>query len=245
MVAKEAADLVMSAGGNSARDDILGRLGTTLNRVDGREERQARAAARVATPPDNLIPDRSMVDRDGQIALFREMAEEVSATTARIPSLDDLPGAVADYLGRHNLPSRIKTDGDGLLAEAGWEAHPTLEVSRGVATGDDDVSVTAAFAGVAETGTAVMLSGADHPTSLNFLPENHIIVLPLDRLHGTYEDAWARLQDIRQESGMPRTVNWITGPSRTGDIEQTLQLGVHGPRRLHIILVDDGEEKQS
>jgi L-lactate dehydrogenase complex protein LldG len=51
-----------------------------------------------------------------------------------------------------------------------------------------------------------------------------------------YEDGWDRL---REGGGMPRAINFITGPSRTGDIEQRIELGAHGPRRLHIILVDD------
>ena len=56
---------------------------------------------------------------------------------------------------------------------------------------------------------------------------------------GPYEDAWDRLRAAEGEGRLPRTVNFITGPSRTGDIEQTIQMGAHGPRRLHVILVED------
>jgi len=227
----------------SARADILGRIGATLNSESDQAARRSAASARLSSPPVGLAPARSLVDRDAQITLFREMAEEAAATTDRITSLDDLPAAIAKYLGSHNLPSRIKTDEDPLLADLNWQAQPTLDVSSGKPTDADEVGLAVAFAGAAETGTAILTSGPDHPTSLNFLPENHIVVLPVSRMHGPYEAAWARMAAARDELGMPRTVNWITGPSRTGDIEQTLQPGVHGPRRLHIILVDDGEEE--
>src|SRR3546814_19426494 len=95
-----------------------------------------------------------------------------------------------------------------------------------------------AFAGIAETGTVMMASGPDAPITLNFLPENHVVVLRASQVTGTYEEAWQRLREARWRGVMPRAVNLITGPSRTGDIEQTLLLGTHGPRRLHVLLVD-------
>ena len=118
-----------------------------------------------------------------------------------------------------------------------------LERDVGIAAGADTVGLSRAFAGVAETGTLVFLSGPDNPTTVNFLPPTHIAVLRAGDLAGSYEQVWAR---VRAESGenaektqLPRTVNWITGPSRTADIEQTLLLGAHGPQRLHIVVVDD------
>jgi L-lactate dehydrogenase complex protein LldG len=85
----------------------------------------------------------------------------------------------------------------------------------------------------------MLLSGPTHPTTLNFLPEVHIVVLRAADVVGPYENAWARVRTARDNGAMPRTVNFVTGPSRTADIEQTIQLGAHGPRRLHIILVGD------
>ena len=85
----------------------------------------------------------------------------------------------------------------------------------------------------------MLASGPAAPTTLNFLPENHIVVLKASQVVGPYEDAWDRLRAANGEGRLPRTVNFITGPSRTGDIEQTIQMGAHGPRRLHVILVED------
>jgi L-lactate dehydrogenase complex protein LldG len=114
-------------------------------------------------------------------------------------------------------------------------------VVEGRGEDSDAVSVTGAFAGVAETGTLVLVSGPEHPSTLNLLPETHIVVLRRDQLVGSYEDAWALLRVMGR--GMPRTVTMVTGPSRTADIEQTLQLGAHGPRRLHIVLIDGAEDE--
>ena len=105
----------------------------------------------------------------------------------------------------------------------------------------DQASVTSAFAGVAETGSLALISGPDSPTSLNYLPDNHIVVLQVGQIVGSYEEVWQRLREKMSED-WPRAVNWITGPSRTADIEQELLLGAHGPRRLHVVLVDEEAE---
>ena len=82
----------------------------------------------------------------------------------------------------------------------------------------------------------VLLSGPDSPTSLNFLPDYHVVLVRAPQLVRHIEDVWQRL---RERGDVPRTVNFITGPSKTADVEQTLQLGAHGPRSLHVIYVDD------
>ena len=231
---------------NGARDEILGKIKASLDPLQNKATRELAAEERLANPPNHLIPARAQVDRNRRIELFQKMTDEVAATTIRISSLDALPLTVTDYLTRHNLPCQIKTDGDPFLAKVDWTSQPTLEVKSGKAEDEDLISITVASAGVAETGTNVLTSGPTGPTTLNFLPENHIIVLPISRLCGTYEETWEYLWmgKAEKEKALPRTVNWITGPSRTGDIEQTMQLGIHGPKRLHVVLVEeDGEEE--
>src|SRR5205085_6001380 len=125
-----------------------------------------------------------------------------------------------------------------------------LHLRRGKASPGDQVSMTPAFAAIAETGTLMLTSGAETPSTLNFLPDTHVVVLEAGQVVPTYEEGWTRL---RARGDMPRTVNFITGPSRTGDIEQRIQLGAHGPRRLHVVLVDekstfppgDGQDRKS
>ena len=128
---------------------------------------------------------------------------------------------------------------DPSLFDVPWRQTPMLEIRRGTPSESDQVSVTSAMAGIAETGTLMMLSGPDHPSTLNFTPDTHIVVLPASRVVGSYEDAWDVLRAKLAGGQLPRTVNHITGPSRSGDIEQTILLGAHGPRRLHIVLVGD------
>ena len=117
-----------------------------------------------------------------------------------------------------------------------------LEVRRGRAEDVDAVGLTTAFAGIAETGTLMLLSGPETPTTIAFLPETSIVVLRAERVLRAYEDGLRLLREERGE--LPRSINLITGPSRSGDIEQTIQLGAHGPKRLLVLLVDaPGEER--
>jgi L-lactate dehydrogenase complex protein LldG len=83
-----------------------------------------------------------------------------------------------------------------------------------------------------------MVSGSDNPTTLNFLPDNHLVVVAAGDLSGSFEEILEKLRARYGKEKMPRTLNLITGPSRSADIEQTLILGAHGPRKLHIIVVE-------
>ena len=120
-----------------------------------------------------------------------------------------------------------------------------LVLRRGRAEAGDAVSITPAASGIAETGTLMVRSGPATPYTLNFLPDTHIAVLAAADIVGSYEDAWARMRPAGETgASLPRTVTLITGPSRSSDIERTVTIGVHGPLRLHIVLVGraDGEE---
>ena len=220
----------------TSRDAILGKLRKSASR-DG-DEATARAAveARLKGHPRGAIPARGKLDARGRMDLFAAQATAVNATVARVSALDEVPAAVADYLRGENLPTSLKMAPDPKLEACSWDKAPMLDIAYGKAHPDDQVTVTAAFAGIAETGTLMLASGPESPTTLNFLPDTHIVMLRAAEMVGAYEEAWDRL---RATGRMPRSVNFITGPSRSGDIEQTLHLGAHGPRRLHIILVED------
>jgi L-lactate dehydrogenase complex protein LldG len=218
------------------RDDILGGIRKSLKRGPLDPTAAAALRARLEDPRRNLLPARATVlDDAGRIDLFVAMAEEVQTTVDRVASLADVPAAVAQYLASENLPAELVMAPDSALDAIPWDERPLLRLRRGKAAPGDQVSVTPAFAGIAETGTLMLTSGPETPTTLNFLPDTHIVVLRADQVLPHYEEGWSRL---RARGPMPRTVNFITGPSRTGDIEQRIQLGAHGPRRLHIVLVD-------
>lgn len=232
----------MSGGSMNARDQILGSIRRSLGR-DGPldDAAKGRLAAGVDAHARNIVPKRTDLDRPTLVELFETMVQRVHGTTARVASMADVPEAVSDYLKSQNLPAQVVMAPDATLDAAGWDSQKMLEVRRGKPVESDPVSVTSAFAAVAETGTLIMASGPDHPSTLNFMPETHVVVLPASRVAKAYEDVWDRLRGQMDARGglLPRTVNMITGPSRSGDIEQTLLLGAHGPRRLHIVLVED------
>lgn len=228
----------------SARDQILGSIKKSLSVTPDDGNRKTAVKSRLDAHQAGLIPARSQLPKAEQVDLFIRQAEGVQATVDRLASLDAVPEAVDRYLLRHNLPQRLKMAAHETLEGLPWDRVPVMTVSEGASAGDDLVSLAMAFGGIAETGTLALLSGPDGPTTLNFLPESHLVVLRESDIRGSYEDIWQKLRDRQQARGerdLPRTVNLITGPSRTGDIEQTILLGAHGPHQLHILLVaDDG-----
>jgi L-lactate dehydrogenase complex protein LldG len=224
------------------RSVLLSRIRHGLG-VSGEEPARRRAVdERLARHPRNLVPRRGQLERSARIALFRSMAEGVHATVDEAASAAEIPARIAAYLRQQNLPSRIRHGNDPLLAGLSWrDGAPTIERLSGRADPADEVSLSRAAAGVAESGTLVLLSGPDNPTTLNFLPETHIAVVRGDDIVAAYEDVFDRIRQALGPGQMPRTLNMITGPSRTGDIEQRLELGAHGPKRLHIIILNNPE----
>jgi L-lactate dehydrogenase complex protein LldG len=225
---------------STARDQILGSIRKSIGREALSGEDAAKLHEKLARPPRNLIPDRTDLDHDGQVALFKDKVLAAACSVSEVSSMDEVPKALSDWLGRENLAARV-IQSPALSGDLDWSETPTLEVKTGMSDGTDETSLTPIFAGVAETGTLMLQSDESLPTSLNFLPENHVVIVKESQIVGPLEDAWARLRAARTAAPdtMPRTVNLITGPSRTGDIEQKIQMGAHGPRRLHVILVRD------
>lgn len=222
----------MTMNGKSA---ILAKIRASLKAPSADDARRSAVVARLAQAPKGIIPARGQLPPPERVALFRSMAEKYNATTEQVDSLAALPASVSAYLKGRNLPAAIRIGNDPRLATAPWSSEATLEIRHGASDGHDLAAVSHAFGGVAETGTLAMLSGPDNPVTLNFLPEHHIVVIKAEEVAGDMETIWARLR-AAQGSAMPRTVNFITGPSRSADIEQTLLLGAHGPRALHIII---------
>ncbi len=221
----------------SSRDAILGRIRRSLGASGSDAPRLAAVRHRLAETPVNVVPARGQLPSAERIDLFVRKAGEVFATVVRLGGRDDIPAAVAAYLRDRNLPQAIRRGDDRRLADLPWEREAQLAVTTGPSDGSDLVGLSHADAGVAETGTVVLTSGPDNPTTINFLPDHHIVVVDASTVAGDYETVWA---DLRRRFGagvMPRTVNLVTGPSRSADIEETLLLGAHGPRSLHILVV--------
>jgi len=223
---------------SDARTQILGGIRRSLRRGELAGDARSAVEARLASPPRGPSVARAQLPQPEKVALFCQWAETLNATVARVGK-DDVPGEVTAYLARNNLPASVAMAPSPLLEGYDWASQKMLSIRHGRGEGSDQVSVTGAFAGIAETGTVVMASGPDHPVSLNLLPDTHVVVLRESDVVAGYEDVWGRLRERYGKNLMPRTVNTITGPSRTGDIEQAMELGAHGPRRMHILVVRD------
>src|SRR5947207_8945867 len=198
---------------STAREDILGNIRRSLRRGPVPAEAAAGLAERIAAHRRNLIPARAAaLDRASRIDLFVAMAEEVQTTVARVAAAAAVPAEVARYLAAENLPAELVMAPDPGLDAIPWDARPLLAIRRGRAEAGDAVSLTPCLAAIAETGTLMLVSGADTPTTLNFLPDTHIVVVRAGQVVASYEDGWdlVRAAAGSTPGAWPRTINLIT-----------------------------------
>ncbi len=214
-----------------ARSRILARVRAAQGRGTGvsREQRDA-VEAYIARATRGPQPG---VGAD-LVAHFELQAQRMQSTTDRVPDEARVPAAVARFLQANALaPVAVCWQ---TLATLDWAAAG-LEIEMRAPRDEDLVGITGAFAAVAETGTLVLLSGPQTPTSMHLLPETHVAIVPASRVVAHYEDAFDRVRS--EAGGVPRAINLVSGPSRTGDIEQTIVVGAHGPYRVHIVIVEN------
>ncbi len=219
------------------RETMLTAIRRGLRRGPLPDDQAAMLRSRLAQHPRHLIPARSRLPHAEQVTLFVANVEKEFGSVARVPDLDAVPKAIAAYLAAQNLPTELVVAPHPDLQAIPWHTHPLLRLREGRAEATDTVSLQHAFAAIAETGTLMLPSSPQRPTTLNLLADTEIVLLRASRLVGAYEEAWDLLR--AEFPTMPRNVMLVTGPSRSADIEQTLELGAHGPRRLHIVLVED------
>jgi L-lactate dehydrogenase complex protein LldG len=224
------------ADNRGARDAILGRVRKALAKTGADTAARSSADAYVAA---HAHGPRPAMPAD-LVARFVQRATDMASTVERIASTAEIPGAVARYLDALVLPPSLaaQKSHNGVcwpeFAHLDWrgaglaiESRPTL--------GHDRLAVTGSFCAIAETGTLVFTTGAQTPTASVLLPDTHVAVIRADRIVSGMEEAFALVRT--EHGGMPRAMNMISGPSRTGDIEQTIVLGAHGPFRVHILLL--------
>jgi L-lactate dehydrogenase complex protein LldG len=219
----------------NAREAVLAGIRRSLGVTGAEAPRRFEVERRLAEAPAGVVPQRGQGDLSARAATFRQEAERAGASVAEVASLADVPAEVARFLRENNCPAAVRMGADSRLKAAPW-AETALELAYGPSDGHDLSAVSFALAGIAETGTLALVSGADNPTTLNFLPDNAIVVLKREDVVADYESAFARFREFFGKGGAPRTLNFVTGPSRSADIEQTLLMGAHGPRRLHIVI---------
>jgi len=216
---------------------ILEKVQNQINPQLSDAKRRAAVKERLNNPPVGILPKGPTT----RIKKINRFIDKVEASQASIEQTTrrGLAKAIAEWLRDHNLPAEIRMGKDKRLDIIRKENGKSLTVHNGPSDGKDLTGVSHGECGVVETGTLAMASGEDNPTTINFLPENHIIVVNQSDVVSHYEDIWPRLRETYGTGNMPRALNMITGPSRSADIEQTLLLGAHGPVRLHVLLVRD------
>ena len=220
------------------RRAILDVIRSGLNDGSPMKARQEAVAARLASQKPHLVPERANKDAAGLKAQFTQFLEGQTATVLCVAGLDMVPAALAGYLRSQNLPQRVRMGSDAELSGLPWSREPALTLDKGHAYATDEVSLSRAIGGISETGTLVMASGEANPVTLNYLPETHIVVLKASEIAGNYEAAFDKVRARFGRGQMPRTLNFISGPSRTADIGGRLVVGAHGPRRLCVIIVE-------
>ncbi|HEV7253759.1 MAG TPA: lactate utilization protein [Mesorhizobium sp.] len=224
----------------SARENIFGKVRAAVAANAATQKDRAKAVAqRMARPPLGVLPARAQLPLPERVELFCARALTLAASVERLKKFDDVPKAVSAYLRDRNLPASVRMGADPRLAALPWGKSRALTLRRGASDGDDETGVSFAAAGIAETGTVALWSGQDNPTTINFLTEHHIVVVDARDIDAALEEVLARVRKAFGKGKMPRSVNFISGPSRSGDVEQKLVLGAHGPRALHLLVVGD------
>ena len=208
--------------GLGARGDEPGRRGSVRMRLE--------------RSPHGLIPARARQPGPELLAEFSKRLAAQGVVVRTVTRAKALPQAIAAQLAEFNLPARLRHGEEPLFASLPWD-KTLIERDYGPADPSDAVSLSRAVAGAAESGTMFLASGRENPSTLNFLPETHFVALLADDLVGSYEEAWDALRAKYGHGTLPRTVNLVSGPSASADIEQTLIHGAHGPRRLAVFVI--------
>jgi L-lactate dehydrogenase complex protein LldG len=223
------------AGNRAARDAVLARTRKALGkgeRAAARSDAEAYIAAHAHGPRPTMPAD--LVSR------FLSRATDMQSSVERLADRREIPAAVARYVDALVLPPLIAAQKSRTgvcwpeLADLDWAAAG-LAIEARPTKGQDRLGITGTFCAIAETGTLVVLAGPATPTATTLLPDTHIAVVHADRIVSGMEEAFTLVR--RERGAMPRAINLISGPSRTGDIEQTIVLGAHGPFRVHILVL--------
>ncbi|MEM7545031.1 MAG: LUD domain-containing protein [Pseudomonadota bacterium] len=218
----------------SGRERILNKLRSRVSGDLTPEEREAAVADRLSSPKGRAPrPGQSLTKDEARITQFCQKAEAADATVSRISNMNDLPAALSNQLRQRNMGPSVRMGTDPALAALNWDQ---MDISHGKGRIEEPATLSIAPYAMAETGTLALCSGPENPVTLTFLGETHFVAVRAADIHPGFEELFA----AHRESGRdPRTLNFVTGPSRSADIGQTLQLGAHGPVALHIFVVED------
>jgi len=219
-----------------ARDEILASIRSGSAKLGSNQEGISIVA--VEEPKVTARGTDQATDRQALIEDFRRYAAEEAATSERVAGPGDIPKAIVRYLHEHELPLQVIAAGEIIVDGVDWSRAGELDIVDRPIRPDGDTVVTGCYAGLAEAGAIVTISSAACPNELQFLAATHIVIVPAERIFADYEAFWSFVGN-EFAAGMPRSMNWIVGPSRTADLGVPSRLGAHGPVRLHLLIVDD------
>jgi L-lactate dehydrogenase complex protein LldG len=220
---------------HTSRQQIMSNIQCALGREKIDDSMQVLLNLHLEEKPRGILPALS----DTALTIFIEKIRKSSVIVEQIHSISDSIFLLEKIVKNNQLDPRFRLAGDPLLKLIPFSNHPHWTLQWGAADQADRISVTSAFCGIAETGTLVLLSSELSPTTLNFLPPIHVVLLDINQIVPHYEDAFDLINQAYPSSQLPRTINFISGPSRTSDIEQTAQFGAHGPKQLYVLLFQE------
>ena len=240
----------------TTRAEFLGSIRREMARAGGLFEAQP-----VPRPADAgqaaEVVRRQMLERWPQaLERFREEFERVDGVFHRVATLDEVPGVIRRiarereakrvlswHPGALGLDLRRSLGAEGLAVTVAPEGDPDAEAreQHRDAAARAEIGVTGVDFALAETGTLVLVSGRGRPRSTSLLPATHVAVFGRDRLVESLEQVGIMLEALHADPARTMSgavINFITGPSRTADIELTLTRGVHGPKHVHAVFVE-------
>jgi L-lactate dehydrogenase complex protein LldG len=221
-----------------SREVVFEKIRAALGRRGDLDAGRAAATAhRIENPARHIIPSRLERSQAELVALFKENLTQHAANVLEAARREDIPEIASRFLGASGITGHVRIGSEPTFQNLPLDRTKDFEAVAGPAQADDTIAMSAAMAGVAETGTLVLVSSADNPTTLAFLPDTHLVVVFEETIVGPFEDALDILRAHYGRGEMPRSVNFISAPSRTGDIGGKIVLGAHGPRRLVVIIV--------
>ena len=208
------------------RDAILHRIRTALGRSVGQE----------CPPPPAPMLEIPEVAMDDRIAMFFACVEKLAGKTHRAASAEDARSYAAGLIGGRSA----------VMSNAPFLRECGLETIPGISTGVSDtvklrelcataaVGVTSADYALADTGTLVMIASPHESRLVSLLPPVHLAIVPKERMLTGLDEL---LTVLPKPAETTSAMVFITGPSRTADIEQILVRGVHGPGEIHVVVV--------
>lgn len=216
----------------AARENILSRIRINQKRSGVTSPVElAQAGSFIASHPQGPRPNSDWPDL---VAHFKEQVISLASTVDEVSSIAAVPAALARYLQDQDLPKQgVCWPG---LSKLDWQSAGLAMASRPVEE-TDKLGVTGCYCAIAETGTLLLVTGPSTPNKTSLLPDTHVAIVPTSRIVVGMEEAWNLVRTELEQ--LPRACSFISGPSRTADIEQTLVIGAHGPYRVHIVLVDE------